>query len=80
MAAFFLTAPILIAVTLQLLGHCDHCIQSLINDPFGRGGRFLAASYFTLAFSCLVAAGLSMLKHKMSRRYAESYYLKDSDT
>jgi hypothetical protein len=79
MAALFVAAPILIAVILQFMGRCDHCIQSLAHDPFGRVGRRIATSYFALGVSGLVAVGLSKLKDKMTRKGSREY-LKDCNT
>jgi hypothetical protein len=79
LAALFVAAPILISVILQFMGLCDHCIQSLAEDPFGRVGRRIATSYFALGVSGLVALGLSKLKDKMTREDSREY-LKDCNS
>jgi len=79
MGTLFVTAPLIITVILQCIGHCNHCIRSLAVHPFERLGQMIAAYYIAGILLGLVALNLTKLKRKKNRRRSR-VYRKDCNT
>jgi hypothetical protein len=79
MGTLFVTAPLIITVILQCIGHCNHCTQSLAVHPFQKLGQMIAAYYIAGILLGLVALSLTKFKRKKTRRRSREY-CKDCNT